>query len=47
MQEYVAEVMTAICLSPQIQEKLGSLLAKQRDLIEKWDKHQEKLLRSE
>nr|XP_033954192.1 LOW QUALITY PROTEIN: spectrin beta chain, non-erythrocytic 4 [Pseudochaenichthys georgianus] len=31
--------------SEEIQEKLGSLLAKQRDLIEKWDKHQEKLLR--
>ncbi|KAF3841420.1 hypothetical protein F7725_007282 [Dissostichus mawsoni] len=31
--------------SEEIQEKLDSLLAKQRDLIEKWDKHQEKLLR--
>ncbi|KAK5858954.1 hypothetical protein PBY51_003057 [Eleginops maclovinus] len=31
--------------SEEIKEKLDSLLAKQRDLIEKWDKHQEKLLR--
>lgn len=36
-----------ICLSIQIKEKLDSLLAKQKDLVEKWDKHQEKLQRSE
>lgn len=47
MLQYVVVVMAAICLSPQIQEKLDSLLAKQKDLIEKWDKHQERLLRSE
>ncbi|KAM6983678.1 spectrin beta chain, non-erythrocytic 4 isoform 1-T2 [Tautogolabrus adspersus] len=33
--------------SEEIQEKLDSLLAKQRDLIEKWDKHQERLLRKQ
>lgn len=36
-----------ICLSIQIKEKLDSLLAKQKDLVEKWEKHQEKLQRSE
>lgn len=40
-------VTIAICPSTQIQEKLDSLLAKQRDLVEKWDKHQDKLKRSE
>ncbi|XP_033495122.1 spectrin beta chain, non-erythrocytic 4 [Epinephelus lanceolatus] len=29
--------------SEEIKEKLDSLLAKQKDLIDKWDKHQEKL----
>ncbi|XP_054610882.1 spectrin beta chain, non-erythrocytic 4 [Dunckerocampus dactyliophorus] len=29
----------------EIKEKLDSLLAKQKDLVEKWDKHQEKLQR--
>ncbi|XP_075957464.1 spectrin beta chain, non-erythrocytic 4 [Anarhichas minor] len=33
--------------SEEIQEKLDSLLAKQRDLVEKWDKHQEKLQRKQ
>ncbi|XP_059208241.1 spectrin beta chain, non-erythrocytic 4 [Centropristis striata] len=33
--------------SEEIKEKLDSLLAKQRDLIEKWDKHQEKLQRKQ
>ncbi|XP_062289568.1 spectrin beta chain, non-erythrocytic 4 [Scomber scombrus] len=33
--------------SEEIKEKLDSLLAKQRDLVEKWDKHQEKLLRKQ
>ena len=47
MEQYVAVVMTAICVSPQIQEKLDSLLSKQKDLVEKWDKHQERLQRSE
>uniref|UniRef100_A0A3B4VD74 Spectrin beta chain, non-erythrocytic 4-like n=1 Tax=Seriola dumerili TaxID=41447 RepID=A0A3B4VD74_SERDU len=31
----------------QIKEKLDSLLSKQKDLVEKWDKHQEKLQRQE
>ncbi|XP_015240747.1 PREDICTED: spectrin beta chain, non-erythrocytic 4-like [Cyprinodon variegatus] len=30
--------------SEEIQEKLDSLLTKQKDLVEKWDKHQERLL---
>eukprot|EP00064_Thunnus_orientalis_P000601 superscaffoldBa00000032_g602 len=33
--------------SEEIKEKLDSLLAKQRDLVEKWDKHQEKLQRKQ
>ncbi|XP_070700109.1 spectrin beta chain, non-erythrocytic 4 [Pempheris klunzingeri] len=33
--------------SEEIKEKLDSLLAKQRDLAEKWDKHQEKLQRKQ
>ncbi|KAM7374861.1 hypothetical protein PAMP_007495 [Pampus punctatissimus] len=33
--------------SEEIQEKLDSLLAKQRDLVEKWDKHEEKLQRKQ
>ncbi|XP_069581586.1 spectrin beta chain, non-erythrocytic 4 [Brachyistius frenatus] len=33
--------------SEEIQEKLDSLLTKQKDLIEKWDKHQEKLQRKQ
>ncbi|XP_040037736.2 spectrin beta chain, non-erythrocytic 4 [Gasterosteus aculeatus] len=33
--------------SEEIQEKLDSLLAKQRDLVEKWDKHQDKLKRKQ
>lgn len=47
MKQYVGVVMIAICLSPQIKEKLDSLLSKQKDLVEKWDKHQEKLQHSE
>lgn len=39
--------MKPTCLSPQIKEKLDSLLTKQKDLVEKWDKHQERLQRSE
>ena len=39
--------MTVACLLQQIQEKLDSLLTKQKDLTEKWDKYQEKLQRSE
>uniref|UniRef100_A0A3B4GFR6 Spectrin beta chain, non-erythrocytic 4-like n=1 Tax=Pundamilia nyererei TaxID=303518 RepID=A0A3B4GFR6_9CICH len=31
----------------QIKEKLDSLLTKQKDLVEKWDKHQERLQRQE
>ncbi|CAL8278170.1 unnamed protein product [Arctogadus glacialis] len=31
----------------EIKEKLDSLLAKQRDLVEKWEKHQERLLRKQ
>ncbi|XP_041808636.1 spectrin beta chain, non-erythrocytic 4 [Chelmon rostratus] len=33
--------------SEEIKEKLDSLLAKQKDLSEKWDKHQEKLQRKQ
>ncbi|XP_043997589.1 spectrin beta chain, non-erythrocytic 4 isoform X2 [Gambusia affinis] len=33
--------------SEEIQEKLDSLLTKQKDLVEKWDKHQERLLRKQ
>uniref|UniRef100_A0A3P8SY03 Spectrin, beta, non-erythrocytic 4a n=1 Tax=Amphiprion percula TaxID=161767 RepID=A0A3P8SY03_AMPPE len=33
--------------SEEIKEKLDCLLTKQKDLIEKWDKHQEKLQRQE
>ncbi|KAE8288072.1 Spectrin beta chain, non-erythrocytic 4 Beta-IV spectrin Spectrin, non-erythroid beta chain 3 [Larimichthys crocea] len=33
--------------SEEIKEKLDSLLAKQKDLVEKWDKHQEKLQRKQ
>lgn len=47
MQQYIVVVMTAIYLLPQIKEKLDSLLAKQKDLAEKWDKHHERLQRSE
>ncbi|CAL8266959.1 unnamed protein product [Merluccius merluccius] len=31
----------------EIKEKLESLLAKQKDLVEKWEKHQERLLRKQ
>ncbi|KAI3373399.1 hypothetical protein L3Q82_022005 [Scortum barcoo] len=33
--------------SEEIKEKLDSLLAKQKDLVEKWDKHQERLQRKQ
>ncbi|CAB1431167.1 unnamed protein product [Pleuronectes platessa] len=33
--------------SEEIQEKLDSLLSKQKDLVEKWDKHQERLQRKQ
>ncbi|KAM4547057.1 uncharacterized protein V3H82_020714 isoform 2-T2 [Fundulus diaphanus] len=33
--------------SEEIKEKLDSLLTKQKDLVEKWDKHQEKLQRKQ
>ncbi|KAK5611500.1 hypothetical protein CRENBAI_015730 [Crenichthys baileyi] len=33
--------------SEEIEEKLDSLLTKQKDLVEKWDKHQERLLRKQ
>ncbi|XP_039633856.1 spectrin beta chain, non-erythrocytic 4 isoform X1 [Perca fluviatilis] len=33
--------------SEEIKEKLDSLLAKQRDLVEKWDRHQERLQRKQ
>ncbi|XP_062261386.1 spectrin beta chain, non-erythrocytic 4 [Platichthys flesus] len=33
--------------SEEIQEKLDSLLTKQKDLVEKWDKHQERLQRKQ
>ncbi|KAM9728343.1 spectrin beta chain, non-erythrocytic 4 isoform 1-T2 [Menidia menidia] len=33
--------------SEEIKEKLDSLLTKQKDLIDKWDKHQERLLRKQ
>uniref|UniRef100_A0A3B5M4V0 PH domain-containing protein n=1 Tax=Xiphophorus couchianus TaxID=32473 RepID=A0A3B5M4V0_9TELE len=33
--------------SEEIQEKLDSLLTKQKDMVEKWDKHQERLLQQE
>ncbi|KAA8586363.1 hypothetical protein FQN60_000199 [Etheostoma spectabile] len=34
-------------LKAKIKEKLDSLLAKQRDLVEKWDRHQERLQRKQ
>ncbi|AWP00528.1 putative spectrin beta chain non-erythrocytic 4-like [Scophthalmus maximus] len=33
--------------SEEIKEKLDSLLSKQKDLVEKWDKHQEKIQRKQ